>query len=230
MEKMTNRPCLDMKKLIGKVTAACGNLDVDYEAFKNIIDECFIGWYSRSMASSIFVFCKDNKGRWCVLASERGEEALDYQGYWNCPCGYLDFDETTAQCARRECFEETGVELDINSLKFVGYEDDPVTANRQNVTFRFVSIAYDKKTSDFTFSKKNNEGKEVGNISWIPIEELGNYKWAFGHEKRINELFEAYVDPDGGYRFWRDFKKGCSNFFRKVGEAIGVILNGLSPV
>ena len=223
MEKMTNRPCLDMNKAIRLIEEQCKELGADERPYTRLLKSCFIGWYSRSMASSIFVFCKNNNGRWCVLASERGEEALDYRGYWNCPCGYLDFDETTPQCARRECFEETGVELDINGLKFVGYEDDPVTANRQNVTFRFIDIIYDKKTTDFTFSKKNNEGKEVGKIAWIPIEELGKYNWAFGHEKRINELFETYVDPDGGYRFWSSFKKGC----HKIVEVIGELLKAL---
>jgi 8-oxo-dGTP pyrophosphatase MutT (NUDIX family) len=230
MEKMTNRPCLDMNKAIRLIEEQCKELGADERPYTRLLKSCFIGWYSRSMASSIFVFCKDNNGRWCVLASERGEEALDYQGYWNCPCGYLDFDETTIQCARRECFEETGVNLDVNSLKFVGFEDDPVTANRQNVTFRYISVINNKKTTDFTFSKKNNEGKEVGSIAWIPIEELGNYKWAFGHENRINELFNKYVDSDGSYRFWIDFRKRCSKFFSKVGEIIGAIIDGLSPV
>jgi 8-oxo-dGTP pyrophosphatase MutT (NUDIX family) len=229
MEKMTNRPCLDMNKFKELYTSYADKHGFDQEVF-DMINKCFIGWYSRSMASSIFVFCKNENGKWCILASERGEDALDYKGYWNCPCGYLDFDETTVQCARRECFEETGVDLDINGLKFVGYEDDPVTANRQNVTFRFIDIIWDKKTTDFTFSKKNNEGKEVGSIAWIPIENIGNYKWAFGHEKRINELFDTYVDPDGGYRFWRDFKKTCSKFFGKVGETIGLLINASSPV
>ena len=227
---MTNRPCLDMNKAIRLIEEQCRELGTDERPLTRLLESCFIGWYSRSIASSIFVFCKDEKGRWCVLASERGEEAADFQGSWNCPCGYLDFDETTANCARRECYEETGIDLDINDIKFVGYEDDPVTANRQNVTFRFVDVILDKKTTDFTFSKKNNEGKEVGKIVWLPVEEVGKYKWAFGHENRINELFNAYVDTDGSYFFWRNFKKRCSNFFKKIGEFIGVLVDASSPI
>ena len=222
-EKMTNRPCLDMKKAIEIIEQQCRLIGLDEANVKEMLKPTFIGWFSRSVASAIFVYCKDKNGRWCVLASERGEEAADFQGYWNCPCGYLDFDETTAGAARRECFEETGVNLDIDRIKFVGFEDDPITANRQNITFRFVCIIKDNTTSDFTFSKKNNEGKEVGRIAWIPVEEITKYAWAFNHQPRITEIFDQYVDPDGGYRFWRKIKK----FFSAVGEILVEILKGV---
>lgn len=150
----------------------------------------FIGWFSRSMATAIFVFCKDKDGDWCVLASERGEEAADFRGFWNCTCGYLDYNETTKQCALRELYEETGVYLDEDQIEFVMYEDSP-EANKQNVTFRFSAFIEDAVTDDFTFSKKHNEGKEVGEIKWIKMADVENYMWAFGHEKRIKEIFNS---------------------------------------
>lgn len=150
----------------------------------------FIGWLSRSVAVAIFVYCKDENGDWCVLGSERGEEAADYQGFWNCPCGYLDRDETTKEAALRELYEETGVFLNENDIRFIGYEDSP-EANRQNVTFRFAAFIEDGVTSNFSFSKKNNEGKEVGEIKWIKVSDIDNYSWSFNHEKRIKEIFDA---------------------------------------
>ena len=136
----------------------------------------------------MFAFCKDEDGDWCVLASERGLEAADFRGMWNCPCGYLDYDETTKECAVRECFEETGVQIPIDSLVFINYEDDPVTANRQNVTFRFGAKIEDHITTDFKFSKENNEGAEVGEIKWVKIKDIDNYEWAFNHKTRIEEI------------------------------------------
>lgn len=150
----------------------------------------FIGWYSRSVAVAVFVFCMDKNGVWYVLGSERGPEAADYQGWWNCSCGYLDHSETITQAGARELFEETGVEIDHKSLKFVGYEDSP-NANRQNVTFRFSAFITDKEPGDFKFSHKMNEGREVGDIRWIRIDEIDHYRWAFKHDKRIKEIFEA---------------------------------------
>ena len=221
---MTNRPCLDMEAAIKLLVEKFKAFGADDKSVRELLMPAFIGWFSRSMATALFAFCKDADGDWCVLASERGREAADFRGMWNCPCGYLDYDETTKECAIRECFEETGVKIPIDSLIFINYEDDPVTANRQNVTFRFVSIVYDKKTSDFTFSKKNNEGKEVGNIAWIPIEEIKKYNWAFGHEKRIVELFDSYVDTDGSYRFGLKIK----NFFKKIFTGIGCVLEAIT--
>ena len=77
-------------------------------------------------------------------------------------------------------------------VKLVGYEDSP-QANRQNVTFRFACFIDDAVTTDFTFSKKHNEGKEVGEIKWIKIFDVDKYMWAFGHDKRIIEIFNANV-------------------------------------
>ena len=151
----------------------------------------FLGWFSRSMAVALFTFCKNKEGEWCVLASERGEEAADFQGYWNSVCGYLDYNETTKEAAARECYEECGVKIDPSTLQYVGYEDS-VSANHQNVTFRFCKFFEDKTTDDFVFSKEHNEGKEVGKIKWLKIDEIGNYKWAFGHERRIREIFEEF--------------------------------------
>jgi len=150
----------------------------------------FIGWFSRSMAVSAFIYCKDKNGVWNVLASERGVGTPDFQGYWNCVCGYLDFGETTRAAAARELREETGVVIDESELTFIGYEDSP-SANHQNVTFRFYAKIAGKTIEEFSsFSKKENEKDEVGKISWIPINDIDKFKWAFGHEKRIIEIAE----------------------------------------
>lgn len=190
---MTNRPCLDTKKLIKGLKIICSNHGYNFKTLMPAIVQAYIGWFSRSMATALFAFCKDEDGDWCVLASERGLEAADFRGMWNCPCGYLDFDETTKECAVRECFEETGVKLPIESLIFIGYEDDPIKANRQNVTFRFAAKIEDRITSDFKFSKEHNEGKEVGKIAWVKVKDIDNYEWAFNHKNRIVEIFNQVI-------------------------------------
>lgn len=148
-----------------------------------------LGWFSRSMATAAFIFAKDKDGDWCILGSERGPEAADYQGYWNCVCGYLDFNETLSQCCIREIKEETGVSIKETDLEFVGYNDSP-SENRQNVTFRFCAFIKDKKAEDFKFSHKGNEGKEVGAIKFIKVHEIKHYKWAFGHDGLIEKIFK----------------------------------------
>lgn len=149
----------------------------------------FLGWYNRSVACAMFVFCKDSSGEWCILGCERGPGAADNNFYWNVPCGYLDFNETTYECATRECFEETGVLLERKYVSFVGFQDDPIDSEGQNITFRYAALIDDKTTNDFKFSKILNEDGEVGEIKWIKMSDLHKYEWAFGHDKRIMEIF-----------------------------------------
>ena len=225
IQKMTNRPCLDMEAAIKLVMDNVSALGIPEENVREVLKPAFIGWYSRSMATALFVFCRNKKNQWCVLASERGKEAADFVGSWNCPCGYLDFDETTKECARRECFEETGIEIDPSIIRYVSYEDDPVTANRQNVTFRFYAEINDKLAEEFTFSKANNEGEEVGRIAWIPVEDIDKYKWAFNHKNRIYEIFKEHIDPDGWYFVNLKVKKFFSSLGRGFKEIFGFILS-----
>lgn len=90
-------------------------------------------WVHRSIAVAGFIFCKIND-EWCV--NQRGEGAPDFQGYWNCPCGYLDFDETLAEA----CSRETGVKIEPSALYMCSVNDDPKDSNRQNVTMRFMAV------------------------------------------------------------------------------------------
>ena len=143
-------------------------------------------WISRSMAVSCFVFAPIN-GEWHVLAKQRGTGTPDYQGYWNVPCGYLDFDETTKHGAMREVFEETGVRL--KNATFWEFEDDP-RANRQNVTFRYYSIISNPQPNTVSVSvgDRGGEENEVGAVAWISINNIDKYQWAFNHNHLIKEL------------------------------------------
>ena len=96
-------------------------------------------WVHRSIAVAGFIFCRINN-EWCVLANQRGEGAPDFQGYWNCPCGYLDFDETLAEACSREIYEETGVKIEPSALYMCSVNDNPKDSNRQNVTMRFMAV------------------------------------------------------------------------------------------
>lgn len=145
-------------------------------------------WIARNMAVSCFVFTIIN-GAWHVLANRRGKNTPDYQGYWNCPCGYLDYNETTAEAAMREVYEETGVQL--HSVKFWNF-NDAITENLQNVTFRYYAIISDPQILALDRNSKDRGGEcgEVETIAWIPVQDLWEYQWAFNHDDLINELVE----------------------------------------
>ena len=152
-----------------------------FKAYNRDTNQVETFWYSRSIAVCITVYITNSKGELCVLANKRGPGCPDYVGYWVCPCGYLDFDETTKEAAARECFEETGIEVPLDKIKFVGYEDS-VDANLQNVTFRFSAKLNELPPSP---TNKYNVGKETEDIKWIPVKNVNKYKWAFGHKQLI---------------------------------------------
>lgn len=170
-------------------------------------------WVHRSIAVAGFVFCKIND-EWCVLANQRGEGAPDFQGYWNCPCGYLDFDETLAEACSREIYEETGVKIEPSALYMCSVNDDPKDSNRQNVTMRFMAVVDESHIGISTNAIKGQLGgeeNEVKAIMWVKISDLDNYQWAFNHKHLIEGIFYTYVDYEGGFETDRDRDSAMTN-------------------
>ena len=152
-------------------------------------------WYSRSVATSLFVFAKDEQGELYVLANKRGKGTPDYQGYWNVICGYLDYNESGEQCVVRECKEETGIIISEDNLEMIGVETSP-SANKQNVSIRYMALLNEvlKEGSDLMkFDTSNSETDEVEEIKWINTKEIDKYQWAFNHDKRIKEILEKNI-------------------------------------
>lgn len=146
-------------------------------------------WYSRACAVTLMNFCKDKDGKLYVLANKRGKGCPDFNGYWNAPCGYLDFNETLKEAAIRETKEETGLNVPIEKVIPCGV-DDSVTANHQNITHRFYSLL-DGTIDEYKFDTSNMEEDEVDNVKWVSVDELNNYQWAFGHDNVIKEILEV---------------------------------------
>ena len=142
-------------------------------------------WVSRSVAVSTFLFLRDGCEIY-VLANKRGKGSADYQGLWNCPCGYLDYDETGEEGAVREVKEETGYILESKDLVLDKVITDP-SQNHQNVTLRYFC---EKNISEIKKEEGEIEGgeeDEVEEIKLINIKDVDNYEWAFGHKEIIKE-------------------------------------------
>ena len=206
MATLYNQPCLSKDGIEKGLKAILG------EAFDDrivkLIKENFIGWFSRSVAASMFLFARNEKGQWCVLANKRGPGCPDFVGCWCVSCGYLNWDENTRQNAIRELLEETGVHIEPDSISLFDYEDSP-DANRQNVTFHYYKKFGKKfpkwipdwlqkhldpdapRTTDFKLSRNLCEEDEVDEIKWIPLKEIDDYRWAFGHNNLILKIFNS---------------------------------------
>lgn len=147
-------------------------------------------WISRSCAVLAVIFVINSNREVFVLANKRGPGAADFHGFWNCPCGYIDFDETGTEAAAREVFEETGYKINHKFLRLYGVQTDP-KENRQNITIRYFSIIRHK---DLLKSQPvGGEDQEVSEVKLIPINNIRLYKWAFNHDKIISEIYGSYI-------------------------------------
>jgi 8-oxo-dGTP pyrophosphatase MutT (NUDIX family) len=168
-------------------------------------------WESRSVAVNcvIVVTDPDITTEPFVLISKRGTGAADFQGLWNIPAGYLDYDETTSQSMVREVWEETNIDLySILSMKednknyvvqdYIKKEwgtNSDITNNRQNVSFRFgIYFVMEDFINKIHLSDKNSEPNEIGDIKWIPLSKVNDYNFAFNHDTLIKEFVNRYVD------------------------------------
>ena len=161
-------------------------------------------WYSRSMAVAAFVFFHDlTCDKWYILANMRGPMVPNENGKWNCICGYLDHNEGIKDCAYRELYEETGLKIfrskeERPELQLFRIDDDPKSSSKQNVTFQFVGVVeFDHGSINewaLRTSFKYMEPGEVEEIRFIPVDEVGKYKWAFGHDKILKKHLLKYTN------------------------------------
>ena len=158
-------------------------------------------WESRSCASNLVVLISTLKNPHLhVLASKRGPKAADFSGKWNLVAGYIDWDESGADAAIRECWEETGLDLVslLNTQKILNEDltqpwhvkTDP-SANRQNISLRYgVRIKSGNPLFPILSLENNEVVGEVESATWMPVDEIDNYEWAFGHDQVIKDYLK----------------------------------------
>lgn len=141
-------------------------------------------WHSRNVAVCVMVLRPkpDDDTKIQVLAGKRGKAVTD-SGLWCMPCGYLDWDETAEEAARREVFEETNLLIELDSLEMQQVDSRPEKA-RQNVTIHFASFQFEAVEQDLT----PKDFDEVEEIRWITVGEEAELSWAFDHKERIGNL------------------------------------------
>lgn len=179
-----------------------------------------IFYVSRSVAMSMYCYCKNKNGEWCVLANKRGNGAPNYQGMWNVPCGYLSWNESAEEGSARECWEETGVKIPLDKIQQQGVNSHNFGGS-QNVTIRFAAVL-DGTTDDYPLSMANCEPGEVSDVAWIPLQYVKSLKWAFGQYHKVGEQAKTSL----GY----DEKTGqCLNDLNYKINALKSALRGKSP-
>lgn len=152
------------------------------------------GWVSRSISVSGFVFCYDFfLCQWLVLANKRGKGVSEFKGYWNCPCGYLKYNESASEAMSRKILEETGIEIMPEQLSMCAVNSSP-EENHQNVVIRYFTILEKDYTNYLLLTDEYSQKDKVEDIEWIPVNKIDQYQWAFNHDIIIAEIFNNYVD------------------------------------
>lgn len=160
-------------------------------------------FHSRSVAVVVVLVCMDANGQYRIAIEKRGNNpGLDKKGMWCLPCGYLDFCESGTEAAKREVWEEIGLNLDdcedtkisnvnLDQPWFVKTEPDE---NRQNVTLRY-GMVFIKKDFPTLIPNNDAEPDEVAEAVWAQYSDilLDKYEFAFEHKKVIQEFWNKFV-------------------------------------
>jgi 8-oxo-dGTP pyrophosphatase MutT (NUDIX family) len=151
---------------------------------------------SRSVACVNVILVQNDNGIF-VLINKRGvgseEFPMDMPHRWNLPAGYLDWNETGLECAKREVWQECDVDMDeLLARPDVLYTHEPfkvltspVESVKQNVVLCYgFKIIMDGDQLP-AVSNKNCEENEVEEISWCSIYDFHKYELCYNHDKRI---------------------------------------------
>ncbi len=155
-------------------------------------------WISRSLATVTTIILNNEK----VLLVKRGSK-ISSPNKWCNPCGYLDWNESATQCAMREVFEETGLDIteiseeniEFNMMKYpYDIVTNPTLNYNQDVALYFgLSIT---SAEDPIITNKYCEEGETDDVRWVNIKDLGEYDFAFNHDKRIMKFINYIKDKN----------------------------------
>src|SRR3989344_4692476 len=111
-----------------------------------------------------------------LLLEKRTGDLLE-SGKWGLPSGFLDRDETAAECVIRELTEEPGWTGQVITLFRVNTKPNRPHEDRQNVALDFLVRP---------IKKIGEPDHESSKVDWIPIDKLLPFvQFAFDHGESI---------------------------------------------
>ena len=153
-------------------------------------------WIAPTIVTVTAVFCISGNETY-ILASKRGKGMPNEQHKWNITAGYVDFkDKSMKESASREIYEEIGIKIDPNAIKFVEYKDPDESC--ANLSLRFCCTIPENYVRDMIkngsinsdTASRGGEKNEVEDIKLINIRDIDSYEWAFNHKSLIKYLYE----------------------------------------
>jgi 8-oxo-dGTP pyrophosphatase MutT (NUDIX family) len=165
------------------------------------LDNGDILWESRSCAVTCIVSARVD-GIVYLALNKRGPGTPDFQGYWSLFCGYVDWDENIYDAARREIWEEGGLNLERLGFRCKGtaHENQPwfVSSNpdssvNQNIVFRFWFDGPQNLKELPKLTADHCEPGEVDDLCWFKLDDIADLKLAFDQNAAISFWKEQYL-------------------------------------
>lgn len=104
----------------------------------------------------VAVIIRNEQG--AILLGRRGAES-SYPGLWCIPCGYVEYDEEVRAAARREFFEETGLEVELGGVF-------TVQSNFHNPRVHTVGIWFRAEVIGGAIQA----GDDLDTVDWFPVD------------------------------------------------------------
>lgn len=130
-----------------------------------------------------YVFCKNEKGEICTLVGKRTSSAPTGANLYTPPMGMVELGENPYDAAVRECFEEAGIKLFKNKIKYHDKESYQMFG-KQYTGVNFY-IVLNGNISEYPIGKGDGENEH---FIWLPLTQIDNIQWAFGTKDKINEI------------------------------------------
>lgn len=108
-----------------------------------------------------------------ILLIQRGVEPN--KGFWGTPGGYVEWDESAEETAKREVKEETG--LDVLDVKLAGVYSNPGRHPKQVINILYLAQVADGEPK---------VGDDAKDVKWFPLDSLPE-KMALDHKQNIED-------------------------------------------
>lgn len=151
----------------------CGNVVetrlVDHRE-REICPSCGWVYYLQLKVGAAVILEQDNK----LLLLQRAHEP--WVGSWMIPAGYVEADEDPKDAAKREVFEETGLDVELGDLINTYYFADDPRGNGVAFVYKAIKV-----------SGKISINSEATNAQYFAPGEIPSYLTLGGHDKIITE-------------------------------------------
>jgi len=152
----------------------CGNelevRHVDHRE-REVCPKCgWVHYLQLKVGAAVLIEQEDSK----LLLLQRAHEP--WIGSWMIPAGYVEADEDPKDAAKREVFEETGLDAELGDLVKTYYFDDDPRGNGVAFVYKAIKI-----------SGKININSEATDFRYFAHDEIPSYLTKGGHDRIINE-------------------------------------------